>query len=119
MNVEVGFAADLVALHLKAAFKFAVNQNNLAPRVFTPARLAVLELLASPAAISLENALCNPVPQRVGRRGAGPQTFDSSPNSVINAFLMVSIGRQSEKRGKSASQIEALKLRTTSWPESI
>jgi PAS domain S-box-containing protein len=31
-------------------------ENTLAPRVFTPARLAVLELLASQAAISLENA---------------------------------------------------------------
>ena len=32
-------------------------ENNLAPRVFTPGRLAVLELLASQAAISLRNAL--------------------------------------------------------------
>jgi PAS domain S-box-containing protein len=31
-------------------------ENNLAPRVFTPEHLAVLELLASQAAISLENA---------------------------------------------------------------
>ena len=31
-------------------------ENNLTPHVFTPARLAVLELLASQAAISLENA---------------------------------------------------------------
>jgi PAS domain S-box-containing protein len=31
-------------------------ENNLAPYVFTPARLAVLKLLASQAAISLENA---------------------------------------------------------------
>jgi PAS domain S-box-containing protein len=31
-------------------------ENNLAPRVFTPQRLALLELLASQAAISLENA---------------------------------------------------------------
>jgi PAS domain S-box-containing protein len=31
-------------------------ENNLSPRVFTPNRLAVLELLASQAAISLENA---------------------------------------------------------------
>ncbi len=31
-------------------------ENNLAPRVFTPARLAMLELLASQAAVSLENA---------------------------------------------------------------
>ncbi|MCU1337978.1 MAG: multi-sensor signal transduction multi-kinase [Bryobacterales bacterium] len=31
-------------------------ENNLTPRVFTPARLEVLELLASQAAISLENA---------------------------------------------------------------
>ena len=30
-------------------------ENNLAPRVFTPGRIAVLELLASQAAISLEN----------------------------------------------------------------
>jgi hypothetical protein len=27
MKVEVGFAADLIALHLKAAFVFAVDQN--------------------------------------------------------------------------------------------
>ena len=31
-------------------------ENNLAPRVFTPERLAMLELLASEAAISLDNA---------------------------------------------------------------
>ena len=31
-------------------------ENNLAPHVFTPARIAVLKLLASQAAISLENA---------------------------------------------------------------
>ena len=31
-------------------------ENNLAPRVFTPARSAVLKLIASQAAISLENA---------------------------------------------------------------
>jgi len=31
-------------------------ENNLAPRVFTPSRISVLELLASQAAISLENA---------------------------------------------------------------
>jgi signal transduction histidine kinase len=31
-------------------------ENNLAPHVFTPARMAVLKLLASQAAISLENA---------------------------------------------------------------
>jgi signal transduction histidine kinase len=31
-------------------------ENNLTPRVFTPARIAVLKLLASQAAISLENA---------------------------------------------------------------
>src|SRR6202012_933813 len=31
-------------------------ENNLAQRVFTPARLAVLKLLASQAAVALENA---------------------------------------------------------------
>ena len=30
-------------------------ENNLAPRVFAPARIAVLKLLASQAAVSLEN----------------------------------------------------------------
>ena len=30
-------------------------ENNLAPHVFTPARLAVLKLLASQAAVALEN----------------------------------------------------------------
>ncbi|MGO7624123.1 GAF domain-containing protein, partial [Rhizobium ruizarguesonis] len=30
-------------------------ENNLAPRVFAPSRIAVLKLLASQAAISLEN----------------------------------------------------------------
>jgi len=34
----------------------ALLENNLAPRVFTPARSAVLKLLASQAAIALENA---------------------------------------------------------------
>ena len=32
-------------------------ENNLAPRVFAPARIAVLKLLASQAAVSLDNAL--------------------------------------------------------------
>ncbi len=31
-------------------------ENNLAPRVFAPARIAVLKLLASQAAVALENA---------------------------------------------------------------
>jgi len=31
-------------------------ENNLAPRAFAPARIAVLKLLASQAAIALENA---------------------------------------------------------------
>ena len=32
-------------------------ENNLVPRVFTPNRIAVLRLLASQAAVSLENAI--------------------------------------------------------------
>ena len=35
-------------------------ENNLTPGAFTPARQAVLELLASQAAISLENARLYP-----------------------------------------------------------
>ena len=43
-------------------------ENNLASHVFTPARIAVLELLASQAAISLENArLYNDLQEREAR----------------------------------------------------
>jgi PAS domain S-box-containing protein len=43
-------------------------ENNLASRVFTPARISVLELLASQAAISLENArLYNDLQEREAR----------------------------------------------------
>jgi PAS domain S-box-containing protein len=43
-------------------------ENNLASRVFTPARISVLELLASQAAISLENArLYNDLEEREAR----------------------------------------------------
>jgi PAS domain S-box-containing protein len=43
-------------------------ENNLAPQVFTPARISVLELLASQAAISLENArLYNDLREREAR----------------------------------------------------
>jgi PAS domain S-box-containing protein len=43
-------------------------ENNLAPRVFAPARIAVLKLLASQAAISLENArLYRDLAEREGR----------------------------------------------------
>jgi PAS domain S-box-containing protein len=43
-------------------------ENNLAPHVFTPARISVLELLASQAAISLENArLYNDLREREAR----------------------------------------------------
>jgi PAS domain S-box-containing protein len=43
-------------------------ENNLAPHVFTPARISVLELLASQAAISLENArLYNDLQEREAR----------------------------------------------------
>jgi GAF domain-containing protein len=43
-------------------------ENNLTPYVFTPARISVLELLASQAAISLENArLYNDLLEREAR----------------------------------------------------
>ncbi|MEA2946459.1 MAG: hypothetical protein QOI40_1789, partial [Alphaproteobacteria bacterium] len=43
-------------------------ENNLAPHVFTPARISVLELLASQASISLENArLYNDLGEREAR----------------------------------------------------
>ena len=36
-------------------------ENNLAPRVFAPVRIAVLKLLASQAAVSLENTRCTAI----------------------------------------------------------
>ena len=45
-------------------------ENNLAPRVFAPARTAVLKLLASQAAISLENT--HLVPRARGTRSQDP-----------------------------------------------
>jgi len=43
-------------------------ENNLASQVFTPARISVLEILASQAAISLENArLYNDLQEREAR----------------------------------------------------
>jgi GAF domain-containing protein len=43
-------------------------ENNLASHVFTPARISVLEMLASQAAISLENArLYNDLGEREAR----------------------------------------------------
>ena len=49
-------------------------ENNLTSHVFTPARIAVLKLLASQAAISLENAdaLRRAAPQR-SLPGGGPE----------------------------------------------
>jgi GAF domain-containing protein len=46
----------LPLLHQAKLLGVLYLENNLAPRVFAPARIAVLKLLASQAAISLENA---------------------------------------------------------------
>jgi GAF domain-containing protein len=49
-------------------------ENNLTPRVFTSAKLAVLKLLASQAAISLENVrLYEELRVAAGRSGAAAQ----------------------------------------------
>ncbi|MCR8960565.1 ATP-binding protein [Variovorax sp. S2] len=63
-------------------------ENNLTPGVFAPARLALLELLASEAAISLENArLYRDVQEREGRVR---RLFDSN---IIGIFTWSLDGR--------------------------
>ena len=47
-------------------------ENNLAPRVFAPARIAVLKLLASQAAISLENSALVPRSRRTRSEDPAP-----------------------------------------------
>ncbi|HTJ57913.1 MAG TPA: AAA family ATPase [Devosiaceae bacterium] len=74
-------------------------ENNLAPRVFTPARLAVLKLLASEAAISLENSrLYRDLEEREGRIrrlvdaniiGVAITTSDGKIIEANDAFLRI------------------------------
>jgi PAS domain S-box-containing protein len=57
--IRVGRLRSILCLPLvkmSALIGVVYLENNLTPRAFTPGRLAVLELLASQAAISLENA---------------------------------------------------------------
>ena len=57
-NVRRKYARSVLCLPLVKQGKLVgalYLENNLAPRVFTSAKLAVLKLLASQAAISLEN----------------------------------------------------------------
>src|SRR5262249_11738229 len=65
-------------------------ENTLAARVFTPARLAVLELVASQAAISLENARWDAELQSAHRREAmGPLAGGIAHdfNNILGAIL--------------------------------
>jgi len=55
-------------------------ENNLASHVFTPERISVLELLASQAAISLENALCTAISWN-GRPGSDTWSTRTSSGS--------------------------------------
>jgi C4-dicarboxylate-specific signal transduction histidine kinase len=52
---QVRSVLSLPLLHQGKVGGLLYLENNLAPRVFTPARIAVLKLLASQAAIALEN----------------------------------------------------------------
>jgi PAS domain S-box-containing protein len=63
-------------------------ENNLAPHVFTPARLAVLKLLASQAAISLENARL--YREGVEREAKMRRLVDAN---IIGIFIWESTGR--------------------------
>ena len=74
-------------------------ENNLAPRVFTPARIAVLKLLASQAAISLENARLAAERQahlwflesmdRINRAMQGTQDLEQMMGDVLDAVLAI------------------------------
>ena len=63
-------------------------ENNLTPGVFTPDRVTVLQLLASQAAISLENADCTLRQRRRKRRSAKAKAnSDKSWISLRNTFM--------------------------------
>jgi PAS domain S-box-containing protein len=74
-------------------------ENSLAPRVFTPARLAILKLLASEAATSLENSrLYRDLQEREGRIrrlvdaniiGVSITTLDGEVTEANDAFLTI------------------------------
>src|SRR5712671_5895541 len=63
-------------------------ENNLTPRAFAPARIAVLKLLASQAAISLENAhLYRDVAEREKQQTATSKMLRIIANSPIQSVL--------------------------------
>jgi PAS domain S-box-containing protein len=63
-------------------------ENNLAPRVFSPARISVLTLVASHAAIALENArLYRDVQEREMRQSATSKMLRIISNSPIQSVL--------------------------------
>jgi predicted ATPase/signal transduction histidine kinase/CheY-like chemotaxis protein len=68
-------------------------ENNLAPRVFTPARSAVLKLLASQAAISLENAyLYTDLQQENGERRRAEDAWRRSEAYLAEAQIVSHTG---------------------------
>ena len=63
-------------------------ENNLTPRVFAPARISVLKLLASQAAIALENAhLYRDVAEREKQQAATSEMLRLISNSPIQSVL--------------------------------
>ena len=74
-------------------------ENNLAPHVFTPSRLTVLKLLASQAAIALENARLDAEHQahlwflesleRVNRAMQGTNDLEQMMGDVLDAVLSI------------------------------
>jgi len=68
-------------------------ENNLVPRVFTPARSAVLKLLASQAAISLENAyLYTDLQQENGERRRAEDAWRRSEAYLAEAQIISHTG---------------------------
>jgi len=59
-------------------------ENSLASHVFTPARIAVLKLLASQAAIAAGERSF--VPRRRGTRGENPALVDSDIIGISSGF---------------------------------
>ena len=81
-------------------------ENNLTPRVFTSDRVAVLELLASQAAISLENASLYSDLQRSEALLADGQSISHTGSSAGTFRMEKSTGRR--KPTRSLSTIERL-----------
>ena len=107
-------------------------ENTLTPHVFTPSRLTVLKLLASQAAIALENARLAAERQahlwflesldRINRAMQGTQDLEQMLGDVLDAVLAifacdrVTLGTYSGAPEVTSFSVAARRERAVRWP---